>query len=165
MMKDINNYSTKELLTLQKKIYDILRDRDIIRTNNNLVGDLGEKLFAEAFNWTLAKNSTCGYDCMTSNGLKYQIKARRCDENQKTVRFSAIRDLDDDKFDYLGFVVFDESFNICKAMIMPKSSVPDLCHHQDYTNSDILCINLNTVDSIAEAKDVTDIITNTLNKL
>ena len=153
------------LLQLNKMILDELKRRGVVRTNNNIVGDLAEKLFAEALGWTLAENSQSGYDAVSASGQTYQIKARRCAAGQNTVRFGAIREMGKEQFDYLAYVVFDENYLIRQAAILPRKQVSELCLHQSYTNADILCVNLNTILDSRDTEDVTDLLRRTLDKL
>ena len=160
-----NMKKLKELLEAQNEIFETLKEKGIIRTNNNVVGDLSEKLFADAFNLTLAKNSTCGYDCVSDKGVRYQVKGRKCPKEQNSISFGAIRDLKKNKFDFLCFVVFDDLYNIRKAAILPKQHVEKLSKYQEHTNSHILNINLNKIGAISDIQDVTGIISSTLNGL
>ena len=152
-MKNLDVCSVKELLVLYSAVLQSLKDKKIIRTNNNPVGDLSEQVFSAAFNWKKELNSHKGYDCTDSKGNRIQIKGRQSDAN--TVRLSAIRDRD---FDILAVVVFGSHFNIRKAVLLPISSVIPLFKHQDLTNSDIINLNLKTVDKLAGTQDVTDIV-------
>ena len=152
-MQNLNTCSVKELLVLYSAVLQSLKDKNIIRTNNNPVGDLSEQVFSAAFNWQKALNSNKGYDCTDNKGNKIQIKGRQSDAN--TIRLGAIRDRD---FDILAVVVFDSFFKIRKAVLLPKSSVIPLMKHQDLTNADIININLSTINNLAGAQDVTDVV-------
>ncbi|MBR1601064.1 MAG: hypothetical protein IJ677_05740 [Alphaproteobacteria bacterium] len=78
MIKQVIN--VKKLLLQRNAIIEELKARKIIRTYNNLIGDLAEKLFEKAKGWKLENNSLAGYDAEKC-GIKYQIKARMSDKN------------------------------------------------------------------------------------
>ena len=157
-MIDLDKLSTKELLNLNSAIIDTLKKRNILRTNNNPVGDFAEKLFQQAKGWQLANNSHAGYDAI-HNGIRYQIKGRR--SNKNTVQLGSIRDINKNCFDYLAFVIFNMDYSIRKAAIMSRDVVikNKRCRHDAHTNSEILRINLNKWNELVIEEDVTDELT------
>ena len=74
---DLTVLSPPELLRLHAAIGEELRERGIVRSSNNPVGDFAEYLFCKAFGWSPADNSNKGSDALCNNGKLYQIKSRR----------------------------------------------------------------------------------------
>jgi hypothetical protein len=74
-LKDIQQLSPIELLTLHARIEEELRDRNITQTANNPTGDLAEYLFCKAFGWEQSGNSNPNID-IAPDGTRYQIKGR-----------------------------------------------------------------------------------------
>ena len=66
-----------ELLRLQADVTKELKRRNIVRTQNNPLGDYTEWLVAQKMNLVLANNSAAGYDAKSEAGVTFQIKGRR----------------------------------------------------------------------------------------
>lgn len=163
-MINLDELSTKELLNLDRNIINVLKERNILRTNNNPVGDFAEKLFQEARGWHLENNSNSGYDAI-HNGIRYQIKGRRSDK--KLIQLGAIRNIEQNCFDYLAFVIFNSDYSIRKAAIMSYEAVVNNKHrrHSSHTNSEILRINLDDWNTLDIKEDVTNELIRTINNL
>jgi hypothetical protein len=124
-----------ELLVIYGEIMDELRGRRVVRTGNSPVGDYAELLFAQAFDWNLEPNSAAGHDATDARGLRYQIKARRLTARNGSRQLSAIRRLNDGTFDYLAAVLFDSSFKVLRAILIPHSLVSARAKRVEHTNS------------------------------
>lgn len=152
---NIKTLSVADLLTLHVQIKDELRARDVIRSENNLTGDLAETLFCKAFGWTQAPNSAKGYDATGDDGTRYQIKARRIHVRNPSRQLSAIRNLNDKPFDVLAGVLFDESFRVTKGAIIPFEIIKDESTYRKHTNSHLFHLR-DTVWNLPGVRDVTD---------
>jgi hypothetical protein len=126
--------STQNLLMLYSEILSVLRRRNLIHSTNNPIADIAETLVAVALKLELTRGSTAGHDAKDINGLRYEIKARRITKENKSRQLSFIRGLDRDHFDFLVGVLFDESFHIMKACIIPKSTVQKLAKYVKHVN-------------------------------
>ena len=82
------------LLALYATILDELRDRGIVRSTNNPVGDYAEYLVATALGLRLADNATSGFDAIGPDDLLYQVKARRLTPRNPSRQLGFIRGLD-----------------------------------------------------------------------
>ena len=140
-MIELKDKSTKVLLATYAAILEVLRDRGMLRTSNNPVADYAEYLACRALSLTLARNSEKGYDAIDGKSVKYQIKARRVAKGSKPTRFSAIRNLEENRFDFLIAVMFKHDFGVEKAFIVPKKSVKKMAFWQAHVNGWILPIN------------------------
>ena len=159
---EIKKLKLTELLNLNKAVNEELKRRNLVRTAN-ITGDLGENLFRLAFGWKLENNSNCGYDATDSEGLKYQIKTRKSENN--TIQFGAIRDIDHHAFDYLAILVLHEDFSVRYAALMPQQLVKKYCKHQDYTNSELPIFNISQLQKENSVKDVTTVLQKVMSTL
>lgn len=91
---NLADLSISELLKLHAAAIDELKNRGVLRTKNNPVGDYAEWLVSSAFNLTLANNSAAGHDAESSDGKKIQIKSRRITENNRSKQLGVIRNLE-----------------------------------------------------------------------
>ncbi len=150
--------TSKELLELYARLGKEFRKRNIIRTANNLTGDLAESLFCRAFEWTLEANSRAGFDATDRERNRYQIKG--CTEQNKTRQLSAIRNIEGKDFDVLAGVIFSENYEVLRAALIPHSVVERLAKRQVHTNSHRFFLK----ESVWNEKGVKDV-TDTLKKV
>jgi hypothetical protein len=150
----IRDASVRQLLRIHADVLSELRDREIVRTGNSPLGDYAELLFATAFSWELANNSSAGHDAVDRDGRRYQIKARRVTSRNKSRQLSAIRKLPEATFDYLACVLFDENYAILKAIIIPHMLVTRIVKRTEHTNSWRLMLTDN-VWNLDGVRDVT----------
>ena len=127
--------TVRELLAGYSAIMAELRRREIVRSSNNPVSDYAEVLFCRAFGWVREKNSAAGYDARDASGTRYQIKARRMTPQNGSRQLGAIRKLDDGPFDQLAGVLFDEEFQVLRAILVPLAVVRQRSVHVAYTSS------------------------------
>jgi hypothetical protein len=137
---NLEKLSFKELLAHHTGLEKEWSRREIKRTSNNFTGDLAEYLFLQAFrSWDRQSNSNAGFDAIDNKGVKYQIKGRRCTEQNKSRQLGAIRNLKDkDKsFNVLAAVIFSEDYGIKHAALIPYEVVKRRCSNklQIHTNS------------------------------
>lgn len=151
--------STPELFSMYAAIADELRQRGIMRTSNNLVGDLAEYLFSQAMGWKLSDNSQCGYDAVAEDAdtkTTYQIKGRRLTPQNPSRQLGALRDLElADSFDYLAAVLFNPDYTVHRAIILPRQQVLEASAFIERTNSHKFQL-LDGVWGLPGAQDVTD---------
>lgn len=144
-----------DLLLLHSDIMEELRRRGIVRSANNPTGDLAEYIFCKAFDWAREGNSKAGFDASCKRTKKkYQIKARRVTSRNKSRQLSAIRELDNCHFDFLAGIIFNERYEVAKAIIVPHSSIRGRCTYVEHTNSHKLLLH-DDVWKLPGAKDVT----------
>jgi hypothetical protein len=111
------NLSDIELIELYPKLLQELKTRGIIRTNN-LIGELGEYLAANAYlknpklpNLQLNIKSTKNIDATSNKGERYAIKAT---SGNGTGVFASLPTEDDGKvyFEYLILVLFNKDYSL-----------------------------------------------------
>jgi len=151
--------STQELFSVYMAVAEELRQRGIMRTSNNLVGDLAEYLFSQAMGWELSKNSQCGYDAVSKEGdpkTTYQIKGRRLTPENSSRQLGALRDLKRDNcFDRLAAVLFNPDYTVQRAIILPREQVLNASTFVPRTNSHKFYLTDSAWD-LPEAQDVTE---------
>ncbi len=156
-MKAVNlsKLSVLEMLGLYADILAELQGRGVVRTANSPVGDYAEKLAQSALGLKAAGGSQKGYDAVGTNGVKYQIKARRLATWNTPRQLSAIRNLEEKRFDFLVGILFHPDFRVMKGCLIPHSVVleksTDLRKH---TNARVFYLNDNVWD-VSGVKDVT----------
>lgn len=151
-MTDISNLSVAELLSLHVKIGEALREKKITRSTNNPTGDLAEYIFCKAFGWEQSTNSVKGYDAV-HEGKRYQIKARRLHDKNKSRQLSVLRDLNGHHFDYLAAILFRSDYTIHRAAIIPYEYVLANTRRSNHTNSDLFFLR----DAVWEDTSVRDV--------
>jgi len=154
------NATPAELLRLHAAIGEQLRERGIVRSANNPVGDLAEYLFCQAFGWAQAANSAKSADAACSKGKLYQIKGRRTTRHNGSRQLGALRGLSDGGFDFLAGVIFAEDYTVSRAAIIPHATVLANATYVELTNSwkfmmrDTVWDWPETVDATAELRAV-----------
>jgi hypothetical protein len=100
--------SDKALVATYGEIMRELNRREIIRSYNNPVGDLGERQVCDLLGLRLVDKSVKGYDAVTADGLvKYQIKTRwRGARGWRNL--GGLRDLDERLFDRIAVAILNE---------------------------------------------------------
>ncbi len=131
-----------------------LRTRGVTRTDNNPVSDYAEALVARAFSLERGHGATRGYDARDADGIRYQVKARRLSPIYNNRQLGTIRALDQDRFDVLVGVLFEEDFAIRRAAAIPITVVRDRARSVGYVNGASFYLN-DDVWLVPGVKDVT----------
>lgn len=152
-MQDLTVQSNLQLLRLQADVTDELKGRGILRTRNNPVADYTEWLVSKALNLRLQASSTAGFDAVDSHDVRYEIKGRRVTPENKSTQLSAIRSLDEKKFDVLVGVIFKRDFTVRYAAKIPHAVVQELATYRKHTNAYVLILR----PSVLEVEGVEDI--------
>src|SRR4051794_198447 len=122
MLDSTNLRSAKpeDLLALFARIVDELRSQGVVRSTNNPVADYSECLTARAFGLTLVANSSIGYDAISDDDVRYQVKARRLTLRNRSRQLGFIRGLEkeEDPFDVLVGILFNADFSILRAALV-----------------------------------------------
>jgi hypothetical protein len=132
--------TVKELLQLQASATNELKNRGVVRTQNNPLGDYTEWLVANALDLTLQANSESGYDAISKDGIRFQIKGRRITPLNGSRQLSAIRKYAESDFDVLAAVIYDESFNVIEALLIPHEVVGEYASFRAHVNAHILIL-------------------------
>lgn len=152
---DLNSLTNLELLRIHTAVIEELKQRDVVRTANNPVGDYAEWLVSTELGLLLTRNSQAGYDATDSDGARYQIKGRRVPYSQGSATLSAIRNLARGEFDWLIALIFKPDFSLRYAAKIPSNVVSEVATFRAHTNGHVL----NLHPSILERQDVYDLTT------
>ena len=136
----LKEMEVKELLQLQASITNELKGRGIVRTQNNPLGDYTEWLVASALDLELAANSKTGYDGVNKAGVRVQIKGRRVTSTNNSRQLSAIRKYNENGFDQLVAVIFNEKFDVIEAWLIPYEVVGEYASYRKHVNAHILIL-------------------------
>jgi hypothetical protein len=137
---NIQSLNTKDLLALYSNILEELLSRKVVRTANNPVADYAEYLVADKMNLTLANNSNSGYDALDKDGVRYQIKSRRFNNNRQPRQLGVIRDIEKNNFDFLIAVLFDFNFNALEVYKIPKDVIMEYARFSTHQRGHILTL-------------------------
>ncbi len=110
---DLSKSSALELLQLYGNIIDTLKAKKLVRSNNPPLGDYSESLVKDYLGLKeFPGKSNKGFD-LEKKGVKYQVKSRRVSKAEETkTELSAIRNLDENKFDLMIVVIYNLDFTI-----------------------------------------------------
>ena len=136
----LKEMEVKELLQLQASITNELKDRGVVRTQNNPLGDYTEWLVANALDLELEANSKAGYDGVSKAGVRIQIKGRRVTPKNNSRQLSAIRKYDEKDFDELAAVIYNENFDVIEALLIPHEVVDEHASYREHVNAHILIL-------------------------
>lgn len=136
----IKEMGVKELLQLQASITNELKARRVVRTQNNPLGDYTEWLVAQALGLELEANSQAGYDAVSRNGIRIQIKGRRVTPKNNSRQLSAIRKYMEKDFDELAAIIYDENFEIIDALLIPHEVVGEYASYREHINAHVLIL-------------------------
>lgn len=151
---DLDKLTDRQLLELHCRLMAKLRQRGVVRSSNNPVADYTESLVAKVLDTKLESNSKAGYDAVSADGTRYQIKGRRLTLENSGTQLSAIRNLDTNPFDYLAAVVFDKDLSVCYAALIPLSVVQGLGRYRAHTNAHTLSFRRAVLD-VDGVRDIT----------
>jgi hypothetical protein len=143
MAYDPETRPTAELLQDWAATMRALRKRDIIRTNNNPVGDIAEAIVHAHYAGERASFSQAGWDVRTPDGERIQVKAIRTTRATKRRNLSPIRDAD---FDSVVVVVFDEDFGVTDALKLSRDVAEELSVFWAHVNGRILHLSSRLLD-------------------
>jgi hypothetical protein len=110
-----------------------LRDRKLVRTANTPVGDYAERICCDRFDLERKGFSEKSIDAVDGEVTRYQIKGRRLTAANGSRQLSAIRDVEQEPFDVLLAVFFNEDLDVQEIWSIPCQVVKRgvLCHaHQ-----------------------------------
>lgn len=128
---DAGARTTRGLLRDWAAIMRALRDREVIRTNNNPTGDIAEVIVARHYGGERGSFTQAGWDVLTRDGERLQVKALRRTDTGRSGKLSPIRDSD---YDAVVVVVFGEDFDVDLGVRLSRTLVEELFPHKPYVN-------------------------------
>lgn len=157
MFDNLQQLSIIELLQLYDRVLDELSEREVIRTNNNPVGDYAEWLVAQKLGLELANCSKTGYDGISKDNIKYQIKARRNHPANNSRQLNVIRNFENNSFDFLIAILFNKDFSIKEAYQIPHKLIPKYSRYSQHQNGYLTILPRNIIDD-PEIEDISNVL-------
>ena len=147
--------SVSELLRMHSEIINELRERGILRSQNNPVADYTEWLVSKKLDLSLSPKSQSGFDATNTNGDRYQIKGRRLTPQNKSTQLGVIRNLSERKFDFLVGVILNSDYSVNYAAQIPYGLVSRLSVYSEHQNGNILHLRKGVLNE-KEVEDITE---------
>jgi hypothetical protein len=129
-------FSVPALLAAHSAILDELKARKILRSRNNPTGDYAEWLVSARL-----------------GEVRYQIKGRRRTSDKPSTQLGVIRNLDEEDFDLLAAVVFDEDWSVAFAALIPHAVVREVATYRKHVHGHVMHLR----SSLLLRPDVQDI--------
>jgi hypothetical protein len=89
--------------------------------SHSLVGDLGEALASSFYGVGLEPPSTPGYDLITPENLRVQVRTLRCSKHNFRTRIGRLRE----PYDVLLAIRLDEEYAPTEALEIPREVIED----------------------------------------
>jgi len=139
MSYDSAQRTTPQLLEDWAAIMRALRDRGIIRTSNNPVGDIAEAIVAEHFTGERAPSSQKNWDVRTADGERIEVKGiRQLKGGSRRSNVSPIRGAE---YDTVVVVLLDDNFKVTEGLRIPRAVVEELFGHNDHVNGVVIKVS------------------------
>ncbi|MDQ3739722.1 MAG: hypothetical protein M3320_02790 [Actinomycetota bacterium] len=132
---DLQRLSVRELLALWASSLRELRERGIVRTFNNPIGDIAEELVAQHYGGERGSFSQKTWDVRAGEEL-LQVKALRRTGTRTRRNLSPIRS--DDGYTAVIVVVFTEDLRVDYAVRIPREVVNELFVRRPHVNGRII---------------------------
>lgn len=97
-----------------------LRVLEVIRTNNNPIGDIAEAIVCDHYKGERASFSQKGWDVRAPGGELIEVKSRRKTPNSNPTVLSPISG---DEYDSLVVVIFNEDFQVAEGLKATRAVV------------------------------------------
>ena len=137
---ELKKLNDEKLFSLYAALVEEFLKRGLVRTTNNPVADYGEYVVAKKLNLKLVDNSFKGYDAVDSKKKRYQVKARRQTERNKSTQLGVIRNIDDKPFDFLIAVIFNSDFSVNAMWKFPILIIKKHARYSKHQNGHILTL-------------------------
>jgi hypothetical protein len=119
--KTLESRSDAELVALYGEVMGALHERGIVRSNNNPIADMAERVIADYYGVELEPPNNKSFDVRTPDGTRVEVKAlRRTKASRRGL--SPLRTLD---FDYVAIVIFALDMRLEEAVLVPVAAVRD----------------------------------------
>ncbi len=123
MRPDLEALTDTELFGAFGAVMEELRVRGLTRSSNNPAADYAELLIARYFGVEPAKGVQQGYDLLTADETRVQVKARRRTPRTKPPAYGWMQKLESREFDRLAAVLFSADFTVAAADLLTWEAV------------------------------------------
>jgi hypothetical protein len=121
--EEIKRLTDEELFHAFGVVMEEFRERELTRSANNPVADYAELLVARHFGVEPVAGVQQGYDVLTADDVRIQVKARRRSPRSKPSHYGWIRQLDAQEFDKVAAVLFAADFTVIRADLLTWDAV------------------------------------------
>ena len=132
-----------------KFIEHLNKMKRMINGTSNITGDYAEFLVSKLYNAKKMPNSNKGYDLITSDGKRIQVKSRFVSSGHKSKPLNIIRSWD---FEFLVVVLFNEDGSLYQVVEKDVGKAKELSDANDYQNGGIV----RTTKDFLSGIDITD---------
>lgn len=140
---DLDTLSVRELLSLWAASLRELKDRGVVRTFNNPIGDIAEELVALHYGGERGAFSQKTWDVKVGDEL-LQVKALRRTGMRRRRNLSPIRS--DHGYTAVVVVIFSEDLRVEQALRIPREVVNELFPHRPHVNGRVIVIGRQLLD-------------------
>jgi len=140
---DLSELSTRQLLALWARALGELRDREVVRTFNNPIGDIAEALVALHYGGERGSFSQASWDVRTRSGELLQVKALRRTKSKTRRNLSPVRS---DSYDAVIAVIFTEDLRVEQAIRIPQPVVNELFAWRDHIAGRVITLTNKLLD-------------------
>lgn len=140
---DLSELTTRELLALWAQSLRELRDREVVRTFNNPIGDIAEALVALHYGGERGSFSQASWDVKTRKGELLQVKALRRTGAKTRRNLSPVRS---DGYDAVIVVIFTEDLRVEQAIRVPQPVVNELFAWRDHVAGRVITVTKKLLD-------------------
>lgn len=118
---------------------------------SNIVGEYAEYIAHQHYGGVLLNISNASADICSSEGIRYQVKARKI-KSGLTTQLSIIRSWD---FEYLVVCLFGQMGELTKAVEVPVSVAKEYAAENSHQNGWVITTNVNFLNDV-RCVDITD---------
>jgi hypothetical protein len=136
-LPDITKLSVRDLLGLWASTLRELRDRGVVRTFNNPIGDIAEELVAKHYGGERGSFSQKTWDVKAGDEL-LQVKALRRTGVKTRRNLSPVRS--DDGYTAVIVVIFTEDLRGEQAVRIPRQVVNELFPRRPHINGRVITV-------------------------
>ena len=120
-----------ELFRAFGAVMEEFRRRNLTRSSNNPVADYAELLVARHFGVDPVAGVQLGYDVLTPEGVRIQVKARRRSPRSHPSHYGWMHNLEEHEFDALAAVLFDADFSVIEADLITWDAIKTLARYNE----------------------------------
>jgi hypothetical protein len=136
-LPDLKTLSVRDLLALWAGTLRELKDRGVVRTYNNPIGDIAEELVAVHYGGERGSFSQKSWDVKVGDEL-LQVKALRRTGPRGRRNLSPVRS--DDGYTAVIVVIFTKDLRVEQALRIPREVVNELFKRRAHVNGRIITI-------------------------
>jgi hypothetical protein len=120
---DFDDLTDLQVFGRWAEVMQELADRELIWSGKSPLADYAELLVARHFGVAPLKGSNPGFDLVTMDNRRVQVKSRRFGPGSKPSHFGEFAEFEDERFDDLAVVLFEADFAVRESYLAPYAWV------------------------------------------